>query len=125
ATGLGSLALASLLGETASGDVRDPASADLPHFAARAKRIIFLFMSGGPSQVDTFDPKPLLARDDGKPYPFAKPRVQFNATTNLLKSPWEFQQHGESGIWVSELFPKLAERVDDLCLIHSVHGTNP
>jgi hypothetical protein len=82
-------------------------------------------MSGGPSQVDTFDPKPLLTRDDGKPLPFAKPRVQFNSTGNLLKSPWEFKQYGESGLWVSDLFPHLAKRVDDLCLVHSIHGTNP
>ena len=92
---------------------------------ARAKRIIFLLMSGGPSQVDTFDPKPLLDRDHGKPLPFAKPRVQFNATKNLLRSPWKFRQHGESGLWVSELFPRLATRVDDLCMVHSCYGTNP
>ena len=82
-------------------------------------------MKGGPSHVDTFDPKPLLTRDDGKPLPFAKPRVQFAATSNLLKSPWSFQQYGQSGIWVSDLFPKLSAYVDDLCLVHSVHGTNP
>src|SRR5262245_42656664 len=126
AVGFGSLALASLLADASAalGAAVDPLSAKPPHFPARAKRVIFLFMKGGPSQVDTFDPKPLLTRDDGKPCPFAKPRVQFAATTNLLKSPWVFKQHGESGIWVSELFPKLAERVDDLCLIHSLHGTN-
>jgi hypothetical protein len=121
AVGFGSLALASLAGDSASAADAAP----LSHFAARAKRIIFLFMSGGPSQVDTFDPKPLLTRDDGKPLPFEKPRVQFNSTANLMKSPWAFQQYGESGLWVSELFPHLARRVDDLCLIHSLHGTNP
>src|SRR5690606_27435304 len=72
-----------------------------------------------------FDPKPLLDRDDGKPCPIAKPRVQFAATGNLLKSPWKFKQYGESGLWVSELFPHVAECVDDLCMLHSVHGTNP
>jgi len=97
----------------------------MPHFAARAKRVIFLFMGGGPSQVDTFDYKPLLTRDDGKPLPFDKPRIQFNATANLLKSPWQFKQYGESGLWVSDLFPHLAQRIDDLCMIHSLHGTNP
>jgi len=127
AVGFGSLALASLLAdESAAETLRvDPLAAKPPLFPARAKRVIFLFMKGGPSHVDTFDPKPLLTRDDGKPLPFAKPRVQFAATTNLLKSPWEFKQYGESGMWVSELFPTLAERVDDLCMIHSVHGTNP
>ncbi|MBM3970573.1 MAG: DUF1501 domain-containing protein [Planctomycetes bacterium] len=125
AAGFGSLALASLLSETASasGGV-DPLAVRPPHLVARAKRIIFLFMSGGPSQVDTFDPKPLLDRDDGKPLPFDKPRVQFNSTGNLLKSPWRFRQYGDSGLWVSELFPHLAQRVDDLCMIHSMHGTN-
>jgi len=127
AVGFGSLALASMLADpsTIEASTENPLAPKLPHFAARAKRIIFLLMSGGPSQVDTFDPKPLLTRDDGKPLPFAKPRVQFNRTSNLLKSPWKFRQFGESGLWVSELFPHLAERVDDLCMIHSVYGTNP
>jgi hypothetical protein len=128
AVGFGSLAMASMLAERSA--VADPGSnrsviAPLPHHPARAKRIIFLFMSGGPSQVDTFDPKPLLTRDDGKPLPFAKPEIQFNSTSNLLKSPWRFRQYGESGLWVSELFPKLAAHVDDLCMLHSIHGTNP
>jgi hypothetical protein len=129
AAGFGTLALASLLAEDVkSSPASTPAEAIAPrppHHPARAKRVIFLFMSGGPSQVDTFDPKPLLTRDDGKPFPFAKPRVQFNGTGNLLKSPWEFKQYGESGIWVSDLFPKLAGRIDDLCMLHAVHGTNP
>ena len=124
AVGFGSLALASLAGGAARAS-EGPLAPAMPHFAARAKRIIFLFMSGGPSQVDTFDPKPLLTRDDGKPLPFEKPRVQFNSTANLMKSPWAFKQYGESGLWVSELFPHLARRVDDLCMIHSLHGTNP
>ncbi len=127
AVGFGSLALASMLAKESpvrAGE-ENPLAARLPHFAARAKRVIFLFMVGGVSQVDTFDPKPLLIRDDGKPLPFAKPRVQFNATTNLLKSPWQFRQYGESGLPVSELFPHVAQHVDDLCMIHSCHGTNP
>ncbi len=126
AVGFGSLALAGMCaGEARLPAAEDPLAPRQPLFPARARRVIFLFMSGGPSQVDTFDPKPLLTRDDGKPLPFAKPRVQFNSTGNLLKSPWEFQQYGESGLWVSDLFPHLAKRVDDLCLIHSIHGTNP
>ena len=127
AVGFGSLALASLVGQNpalAAGAV-DPLAARPPHFPARAKRVIFLFMKGGPSHLDTFDPKPLLTRDDGKPLPFAKPRVQFAPTGNLLKSPWSFKQYGESGAWVSDLFPKLSQRVDDMCFVHSVHGTNP
>jgi hypothetical protein len=129
AAGFGSLALATLMADAGIATPPTPPSNQLatraPHHLARAKRIIFLFMSGGPSQVDTFDNKPLLTRDDGKPFPFAKPRVQFNSTTSLLKSPWAFKQYGQSGSFVSELFPRLGERVDDLCFVHSVHGTNP
>ncbi len=127
AVGFGSLALASLVSQesTAASAIVDPLAARPPQFPARAKRVIFLFMKGGPSHLDTFDPKPLLTRDDGKPLPFAKPRVQFAPTGNLLKSPWSFRQYGESGTWVSELFPHVAERVDDMCFVHSVHGTNP
>jgi uncharacterized protein DUF1501 len=123
--GFGYLALASLLGEnTARGASVDPLAARPPHFPARAKRVIFLFMKGGPSHVDTFDHKPLLDRDHGKPLPFAKPRVQFAPTGNLLKSPWKFQKYGQSGIEVSDLFPHVAQCVDDICFIHSLHGTN-
>lgn len=129
--GFGSLALAGLLAEAqgapvanAPGSPGDPLTPRAPHFAARAKRVIFLFMHGGPSQVDTFDYKPLLERDHGKPLPFAKPRVVSSETGNLLKSPWRFKQHGQSGAWVSELFPHLAKCVDDICFIHSIHGSN-
>lgn len=94
------------------------------HFTPRAKRVIFMFMKGGPSQVDTFDYKPQLQKDDGKPLPFAKPRVQFAPTGNLLGSPWRFRQYGQSGIPVSELFPNVAQLVDDICFLNSVHGTN-
>ncbi len=120
--GFGYLALRGLLGaETVS----NPLAAKQPHFPARAKRVIFLFMKGGPSHVDTFDPKPLLDRDHGKPLPFALPRVTFAKTTTLFKSPWKFKQHGESGLPVSELFPHVARCVDDLCILRSLHGTNP
>ena len=81
-------------------------------------------MKGGPSHLDTFDPKPLLDRDDGKPFPGAKPRVQFAATGELLKSPWKFQNYGQSGLPVSELFPHVAQCIDDLCILRSCHGTN-
>ncbi len=95
-----------------------------PHFAPKAKRIIFLFMHGGPSQVDTFDPKPMLKKHNGQPYPGQKPRVQFANTGNLLQSPWEFRPGGESGIQVSDLFPEVRKRADDLCVIRSVHADN-
>lgn len=102
----------------------NPLAPKAPHFPQRAKRVIFLFMKGGPSQVDTFDPKPLLDRDDGKPFPGQKPRVQFAPTAELLKSPWTFKNYGQSGLPVSSLFPHVAGCVDDLCIIRSLHGTN-
>jgi hypothetical protein len=125
ATGFGALALAALLGEESrAAAAADPLAPQPAQFAARAKRVIFLFMHGGPSQVDTFDYKPLLQRDHGKPLPFAKPRIVSSETGNLLASPWKFKQHGQCGAWVSELFPHLAGCVDDLCFIHSMHGSN-
>ena len=77
-------------------------------------------MHGGPSQVDTFDYKPRLAQDDGKDLPFA-PAKGTTVTTKIMKSPWKFAQHGESGIWVSELFPEVAAHVDDLCMLNGMH----
>jgi len=125
ALGFGMLAFAAQLAEESrAAEPADPLASRPPHFPARAKRVIFLFMKGGPSQVDTFDYKPFLDRDDGKPLPFDKPRVQFAPTGNLMRSPWRFRQHGQSGAWVSDLFPSVAECVDDLCFIHSLHGSN-
>ena len=119
ALGFGSLALTSML------QAQNPLAAKRPHFATRAKRIIFLFMKGGPSQVDTFEYKPLLQRDHGKPLPFDKPKVTFAKTGNLLASPWKFKPYGQCGHKVSELFPNVARHVDDICFLHGVHGTNP
>jgi hypothetical protein len=127
ATGFGSLALAGLMGEQAradSAEAANPLAVKSPHFTPRAKRVIFLFMHGGPSQVDTFDYKPLLKRDHGKPLPFARPKVVSSETFNLLQSPWEFKQYGQSGMWVSDLFPEVARLVDDICFIKSMHGSN-
>jgi hypothetical protein len=123
--GFGSLALSGLLGlEQARAAATDPLAVRPSHFPARAKRVIFLFMHGGPSQVDTFDYKPLLKRDHGKPLPFARPKVVSSETFNLLQSPWGFKQYGQSGAWVSDLFPELTKCVDDLCFIKSMHGSN-
>jgi hypothetical protein len=128
AIGFGAVAAAALLtkgAEAADAPARqNPLAARPGHFPERAKRIIFLFMKGGPSHVDTFDEKPLLTRDHGKELPFAKPRVQFAPTGNLLRSPWKFARYGECGMPVSELFPNVARHVDDMCFIHSLHGTN-
>ncbi len=120
AVGFGQLAFQSML--QAEGGIDGLAGS---HFAPRAKRVIFLFMKGGPSHVDTFDPKPLLTRDHGKPLPFDLPRITFAEAGNLLKSPWKFRRYGESGLPVSDLFPNVAQCVDDLCILRSVHGTNP
>ncbi|QVL33739.1 DUF1501 domain-containing protein [Telmatocola sphagniphila] len=129
ASGFGLLALNSLLAQTTQAGSDSPPSENplavrKPHFPARAKRIIFLFMHGGPSQVDTFDPKPMLAKYDGKPFPGQKPRVQFAATGNLLKSPWEFKPGGSCGTPVSDLFPEVRKLADDLCVIRSIHADN-
>ncbi len=91
------------------------------HHPARAKRVIFLFMHGGPSQVDTFDYKPKLQQADGEKLPFAA-AANIDAVPKLMRSPWKFAQHGQSGLWVSELFPEVAKCVDDLCIIRSMHS---
>ncbi|MFO0951871.1 MAG: DUF1501 domain-containing protein [Isosphaeraceae bacterium] len=127
--GFGALALTWMLASESSAsaagpDPANPLAPRAPHFPPRAKRVIFLFMHGGPSQVDSFDHKPLLDRDHGKPLPFAKPRVVSSETGNLLRSPFRFRKYGQSGIAVSELFPNIAEHVDDLCVINGMHGSN-
>ena len=99
----------------------NPLAPRAPHFAPRAKRVIFLFMPGGPSQVDTFDPKPRLTSDDGKP----APKTYLGQQRTLLASPWKFARHGQSGIDVSELFPHTAKQVDDLCVIRSMVTDDP
>ncbi len=94
-----------------------------PHFAPRAKHVIFLFLNGGMSQVDTFDPKPALTKYDGQPMPGPKIRTD-RASGTLMRSPWEFKRHGQSGLEVSEIFPHIAERIDDFCVIRSMHTDN-
>lgn len=104
---------------------RNPLADTPAPFRPRAKRVIFLFMQGGPSQVDTFDYKPRLEQDDGKKMPFDDARVLANTGAHgteqrVMKSPWGFRQYGQSGRWVSDLFPHMARHVDDLCFIHSM-----
>lgn len=122
ACGFGWLAYAGMTGLAAGAG---GAAAALPMGRARAKRVIFLYMQGGPSQVDTFDYKPLLERQDGKRMPFDDARTLANtgrtgAEQRVMRSPWKFARHGQSGHWVSELFPNVARHVDDLCFIHSM-----
>ena len=99
--------------------------ARIPHFAPRAKRAVFLFMNGGPSQVDTFDPKPELTKHHGEPYrPPSGVQVGSNgrAIGHLMASPFKFQKHGESGLEISSLYPHLSRYADDLCVIRSMYG---
>ena len=125
--GFGSLALAALLADECSATGTNPLAVRAPHFSPAAKRVIMLFMFGGPSHLDTFDPKPILSRDSGKPLPFDAPRVLSfpQKMGNLVGSPFHFQQHGESGAWVSDQFPHLATVIDELTFIRSVHCSNP
>jgi hypothetical protein len=125
-TGFGMLGLASLLADDAKAHpfcLPEGVGVSAPG-GGRAKRVIFLFMSGGPSHVDTFDPKPRLLAEMGQPLPFSKGSLERTKTGNLLGSPWTFQKHGQSGIEMSELFPKLAGCADDLCVIRSMVADN-
>ncbi len=118
--GFASLALAGFCTEQTSA-ASSPSGAKLSHHRPRARRVIFLFMHGGPSHVDTFDYKPQLQKDDGKDLPF-EPGPNIDAKTlRMLGSPWKFRQHGQGGHWASELFPNVAQHIDDLCMIHSLH----
>src|SRR5579872_3044575 len=125
ACGFGQVALLGLLGEEArSATSTSPLAPKQPHFEASARQVIFLFMHGGVSHVDTFDHKPKLAEMNGKPLPIAKPKFEFAPTGNLLASPWKFKKHGQSGTEMSELFPNIASCVDDICVIRSMNGGN-
>ena len=138
--GFGALAMGALLRSDARGeqpfkppaiDPLNPFAARKPHFAPKAKSVIFLFMVGGPSHVDTFDYKPELQKLNGKPVPDSiKKAVEATKFANvfhgckeeLMSSPFKFAQHGQSGMWVSELFPNMAKHVDDVCFIHSLQA---
>ncbi len=126
ANGFGGLALLALMGDKAFGKTitsaapLSPMLPRSPHFAAKATSVIFLYMDGGPSQVDTFDPKPQLTKDNGQPFKMKMEPTQFNSNGKTLGSPWQFQQYGQSGIPVSSLFPYVAQCVDDLAIIRSM-----
>ena len=133
-TGIGALGLAAVMdqaGWLGSGTLQasetQPGNSLLPkapHFAPRAKRVIHLLMNGGVSHVDTFDHKPLLEKYHGQ-RPAAVDIKTLRKTEGLMKSPFEFQRHGQSGRWVSELFPHVAQRIDDLCIITPCIPTFP
>jgi hypothetical protein len=121
ANGFGAVALTALLGDRAFGHTdRNPLAARPSHFEPKARNVIFLYMDGGPSQMDTFDPKPRLAREHGQPIKVKVEPTQFNNVGTVLQSPWKFHQYGESGIPVSDLFPNVAQCVDDLAIVRSM-----
>ncbi len=123
AMGMGALALGSML-QSADASEANPLAVRKPHFAAKAKRVIHLFMNGGPSHVDTFDPKPSLEKYAGKLLPTDNPKTE-RKTGAAFPSPFKFQKYGQSGIEVSELFAKTAQHVDDMCIIRSMHANVP
>ncbi len=120
--GFGALALQSLLARDGHAARANPLAAKPQHFGAKAKSVIFLFMVGGPSQIDTYDPKPGLKKFEGQRMPesFGKVVSQFtDGTTPVLASPWNFRQYGQSGTWVSDLMPHTAKCVDDICFVRN------
>jgi hypothetical protein len=123
-TGLGLMALAGVMADAAGAEpASDPLAPRKPHFPAKAKHVVHLFMNGGPSHVDTFDPKPALDRFHGKPLPISL-RTE-RKTGVAMRSPFAFKKYGKSGIEVSDLFAKTAEHIDDICIIRSMHADVP
>src|SRR5215213_4801722 len=134
--GMGSLSLATLLSpspnpaphnsrlRTQHSGLINPLAARSPHFAPRAKRVIHFFLNGGPSHVDTFDPKPLLSKYDGKPLPSGNPLTE-RKTGAAMASPFKFARYGQSGLEISDLFAKTAQHADDLCVIRSMKAQVP
>lgn len=124
ACGFGAMALSGLAHQVAAAESSGVVHA--PHHPARAKRVIFLFMQGGPSHVDSFDYKPLLDARDGQMFSFDDARIIANtgkrgSSQRVMKPLWKFQQHGQSGHWGSNLFPEMCCHMDDLCFVHSLH----
>src|SRR5258705_10179274 len=127
ANGFGMAALAQVV--AASSPASSALAPKAPHFAPKAKRVIFLFLNGGPSHVDTFDPKPMLTKYDGKPMPGPDQAIVGGGIKlrlgTLMKSPFTFKKYGQSGIEVSSLFPKLGECIDDVCVVRSMYSDIP
>ena len=113
--GLGAVGLTRMLHASSS------AGLPQPHFPPRAKNVIFLYLNGGLSHVDSFDPKPELVKRDGEPMPGPKIKTD-RASGGLMKSPFAFRQGGQSGIEVSEIFPKIGESIDDFCVVRSMYS---
>jgi len=124
--GMGALALQPLISELAGGETTgvNPLLPKSPHFAPKAKRVIHIFCNGGPSHVDTFDPKPSLNTYAGQPLPGETPRTE-RQTGAVYPTPFKFKKYGESGIEISELFENVGRHADDLCVIRSMHANVP
>ena len=126
--GMGAMGLQALLGGTGSAGAAinglNPLAPKGTQFAAKAKRVIHIFANGGPSQVDTFDPKPMLAKYDGKEIPGGGLRTE-RKTGAAMKSAFAFKKYGESGLPISDLFPNVARSADELCVIRSMHANVP
>ena len=120
ASGFGAVAFSALFGPSARGfeTLR-------PHYRPRARNVIFLYMDGGPSQVDTFDHKPRLEKENGQPIKMDVPKTQFDDVGGVLASPWKFQRYGESGLEVSDLFPHVGSCADELCVVRSMVSNFP
>lgn len=118
--GFGTVGFSGMLGASTGGG---PLAPKTPHFPPKAKHVIFLFLNGGLSQVDTFDPKPALDKHDGEPLPGPKIKTD-RASGNLMKSPFQFRKRGQSGIEVAEIFEKVGESIDDFCVIRSMYSDN-
>ncbi len=129
ANGFGAVALAAMLNQPLSADDADssknPFAPRPSHFPAKATSVIFLYMDGGPSQVDTFDPKPELDKYHGKPFPLKMDPTQFNNNGNTLASHWKFSKHGQCGMPISELFPHVARHADELAVVRSMVSEFP
>jgi hypothetical protein len=120
ANGFGGIAMASMLASEAMAKPANPLAPKPPHFAPKAKSIIFLYMDGGPASMDTFDPKPRLTKENGKPFGLKMEATQFNSRGKTLGSPWNFKNYGQAGIPISDLFPHVAKHADKLCVIRSM-----
>src|SRR5262249_4877375 len=123
-TGLGVLGLAGVLADSGLMAASDPLAARATHFPGKVQHVIHIYLNGGPSQIDTFDPKPLLKKYQGSKLPEGNLTTE-RPTGAALPSPFKFARYGQSGIEVSEIFARTAEHVDDICFIRSMYANTP
>ena len=123
--GFGAVALSALMAEQSFGAAKGGVRVQAPHYKGRAKNIIFLYMDGGPSQVDLFDPKPMLDKWHGKPFPAKRDKTQFANVGSTLKSPWKFKNYGESGMPFGDLLPNVGSMADDIAMVRSMTSEFP